>query len=84
MGFMADLSRLMKVATKPDRKEIWLVVRVTALGMSALGLLGFLIKLASQVVFTANHPQNTSTTTPTAAAAALILQLVNMIILVIK
>jgi protein translocase SEC61 complex gamma subunit len=44
----------MKVATKPDRTEIWLVLRVTAIGMGALGFLGFMIKLASEVIFVAN------------------------------
>lgn len=81
MGFMADLSRLMKVATKPDRRELWLVIRVTALGMSALGLLGFLIKLAGSVIFTANHPTNTGTTGTT--AVALIIQLVHVLVLTI-
>ena len=46
MGFRNDVSRLLKVATKPDRKEIWLVIRVTAVGMGLLGLMGFLIKIA--------------------------------------
>ncbi len=62
MGFMADINRLMKVATKPDRREIWLVIRVTALGMSGLGLLGFLIKLAGDVIFQGSHPASTATT----------------------
>lgn len=51
MGFRNDVSRLLKVATKPDRKEIWLVIRVTAVGMGLLGLLGFLIKLAGDSIF---------------------------------
>ena len=48
---MADMSRLMKVATKPDRAEIWLVTKVTALGMSGLGLIGFLVKLVGDTIF---------------------------------
>jgi protein translocase SEC61 complex gamma subunit len=51
MGFKNDVQRLLKVATKPDRKEIWLVIRVTAVGMGLLGLLGFLIKLAGDSLF---------------------------------
>lgn len=46
MGFMSDVSRLLKIATKPDRTEIWLVIRVTAVGMGMLGLIGFMIKIA--------------------------------------
>ena len=52
MGFISDVQRLFKVATKPDRKEIWLVVRVTVVGMGILGLIGFLIKLAGDSIFT--------------------------------
>lgn len=66
MGFMSDLNRLMKVATKPDRREIWLVIRVTALGMGGLGLIGFLIKLTGDVIFQGVH--NSSTTTATTSA----------------
>jgi len=63
MGFMSDLNRLMKVATKPDRREIWLVIRVTALGMGGLGLLGFLIKLTGDVIFQGVHHSSTASTT---------------------
>ena len=49
MGFMSDISRLMKVATKPDRTEMWLVIRVTAIGMIGLGMLGFIIQIAGNI-----------------------------------
>ena len=51
MGFVADISRLLRVATKPDRTEVWLVIRVTAVGMGVLGLLGFLIKISFESIF---------------------------------
>ncbi|MHA2364140.1 MAG: protein translocase SEC61 complex subunit gamma [Candidatus Hodarchaeales archaeon] len=50
MGMFADMTRLMKIATKPDRREIWLVIRVTALGMGFLGLIGFVIKIAADTI----------------------------------
>ncbi len=79
MGFMADVSRLMKVATKPDRKELWLVIRVTTLGMLGLGLLGFLIKLVGNVLFAAQGPTATQTS---AAATGLFIQLVHILTLI--
>lgn len=75
---MADMSRLMKVATKPDRAEIWLVTKVTALGMSGLGLIGFLIKLVGDTIFQGlKHP---STTSPTGALLHTFMQLVTLLI----
>lgn len=77
---MADISRLMKVATKPDRREIWLLIRVTALGMAGLGLLGFLIKLVGNVVFSAKTP---STATSAPVSTGLIIQLVHMLMVIL-
>lgn len=53
MGMFADVSRLLKIATKPDRREVWLVIRVTAVGMGFLGLIGFFIKVAGETIITA-------------------------------
>ena len=68
------VSRLMKFATKPDRKELWLVIRVTLLGMGLLGLLGFVIKLSGMNIFYAKTGSNP--TTPTNTAAFLIIQII--------
>lgn len=76
MGFRSDISRLMKVATKPDRAEIWLVTKVTAIGMGALGLLGFLIKIAGEVIFSGVK----GSTANSSAAASAIMQLVHFIL----
>jgi protein translocase SEC61 complex gamma subunit len=40
----------MKLATKPDRNELWLSIKVCALGIGAVGLVGFVIKLLATVV----------------------------------
>ena len=50
MGFISDSIRLMKIAKKPSRKELWIVIKVTAVGMTLLGMLGFLIQVAGQVI----------------------------------
>lgn len=54
MGFISDIKRLMKVSTKPDKEEIWLVVRVTVIGMGVLGFLGYIIKLTTDVITNAD------------------------------
>ncbi|MHA1166931.1 MAG: protein translocase SEC61 complex subunit gamma [Candidatus Hodarchaeales archaeon] len=46
MSWVKESYRLLKIAKKPDRQEVWLVIRVTALGMVAMGALGFLIRIA--------------------------------------
>ena len=73
MGFISDISRLMKVATKPDKRELWLIIRVTLLGMGLLGLLGYIIKIAGNEIFNVKPVSNTST--PTGTAAFLIIQI---------
>ena len=50
MGFFSDSMRLLKIAKKPSRKEVWIVIRVTVVGMGLLGVLGFLIKIVGEVV----------------------------------
>ncbi len=50
MGMIADMRRLFRISTKPDRREIWLVIRVTAFGMGFLGFIGFIIKVASDTI----------------------------------
>ena len=72
MGFISDISRLMKVATKPDRKELWLIIRVTLLGMGLLGLLGFIIKIASGNIL--NIKASSSTTLPFGVVVFFIVQ----------
>ena len=73
MGFFSDISRLLKVSTKPDRKEIMLIIRVTILGMGLLGLLGFILKIIGNEIFYAK-PEPTSST-PSGAAILILFQL---------
>ena len=51
MGLFSDAFRLLKIAKKPSREELWLVIRVTAIGIVFMGLLGFLIRAAFQTIF---------------------------------
>lgn len=40
----------MKLATKPGREELWLSIKISLLGIGAVGLVGFLIKFLASVI----------------------------------
>ncbi|MEA2089750.1 MAG: protein translocase SEC61 complex subunit gamma [Thermoproteota archaeon] len=44
-SFIDSCSRLLKLATKPDRSELWLTLKICFLGVLAVGGVGFIIKL---------------------------------------
>jgi len=37
----------LKLATKPGKTELWLSIKISFLGIGAVGLVGFLIRLLS-------------------------------------
>ena len=51
--FINNSRRILKLATKPSRKELWLSGRVSLLAMVAVGMLSFIIQVLMTVV-TAN------------------------------
>lgn len=53
--FFTRSKRLLVHSKRPDRKEIWLTVKITAIGIFVIGLVGFLI----HIVFTVIIPQPT-------------------------
>ncbi len=48
--FWEECKRVLKVTKKPDREELVMVVKVTALGMLLIGMLGFLITLMNKLL----------------------------------
>ncbi|MDH5448976.1 MAG: protein translocase SEC61 complex subunit gamma [Candidatus Bathyarchaeota archaeon] len=46
-SFIQSVSRLLKLATKPGRSEIWQSTKICFLGIAAVGVVGFVIKLIS-------------------------------------
>jgi protein translocase SEC61 complex gamma subunit len=46
-SFLAQCVRTLKLATKPGRTELWLSIKISFLGIGAVGLIGFLIRLLS-------------------------------------
>lgn len=46
-SWLTQADRTLKLAVKPDREELWLSVKISLLGIGAIGLIGFIIKLLS-------------------------------------
>jgi len=49
-SFLSSAAKLLKLAKKPGRDELWLSVKICILGIAAIGAVGFLIKLMSAVL----------------------------------
>jgi len=47
VSFLRKAARLLKLATKPGRTELWLSIKVCFLGILAIGGIGFIIQLIS-------------------------------------
>lgn len=51
--FLEDASRLLKVVRKPTREEYWMLLRMCVLGMTLIGVYGFIILYLSTVIASA-------------------------------
>lgn len=49
-SFFNACSRLLRLATKPGRSELWLSIKICLLGVAAVGGIGFLIKWIATVL----------------------------------
>jgi protein translocase SEC61 complex gamma subunit len=49
-SWLSQASRTLKLAVKPDREELWLSIKISILGIGAVGLVGFIIKFLSFAV----------------------------------
>jgi protein translocase SEC61 complex gamma subunit len=49
-SFLSQCARTLKLAVKPGRTELWLSIKISLLGIGAVGLVGFIIKLLSFAV----------------------------------
>jgi len=43
-GYMHKVMRVLRLTTKPEKKEFWDVAKITALGMVVIGLVGYVIE----------------------------------------
>jgi protein translocase SEC61 complex gamma subunit len=46
-SWLSQASRTLKLAVKPGREELWLSIKISVLGIGAVGLVGFVIKFLS-------------------------------------
>ena len=49
-SFFSSARRLMQLAKKPGREELWLSVKICLLGIAAVGAVGFIIKFISALL----------------------------------
>jgi len=49
-SFLSQSARMLRLAVKPGRSELWLSIKICILGLGAVGLIGFVIKLLSTVL----------------------------------
>jgi len=49
-SFIEDVVRVIRVTRKPTRSEYWLLLRVSLIGLAALGLYGFLVLYLAYVI----------------------------------
>lgn len=49
-SFLQSVTRLLKLATKPGRSELWQSMKICFLGIAAVGVVGFVIKIISFVL----------------------------------
>ena len=43
-GYIKKVIRVMRLTTKPEKKEFWDIAKITALGMVVIGLVGYVIE----------------------------------------
>jgi len=47
---LKSCARLLRLAKKPGREELWLSVKICFIGILAIGLIGFVIKLLASFI----------------------------------
>ena len=50
-GFFEECVRVLKVTKKPDKIEFSTVVKISGLGILAIGLIGFVVVMIKQLFF---------------------------------
>jgi protein translocase SEC61 complex gamma subunit len=48
--FLSQCARTLRLAVKPGKDELWLSIKICLLGIAAIGLIGFIIKVLSAVL----------------------------------
>jgi len=48
--WLSQAGKTLKLSQKPDREELWLSIKISLLGIGAVGLIGFVIKLLATTI----------------------------------
>jgi protein translocase SEC61 complex gamma subunit len=48
--WLSQAAKTLKLSQKPDREELWLSIKISLLGIGAVGLIGFVIKLLATTI----------------------------------
>jgi protein translocase SEC61 complex gamma subunit len=59
-SWLTQAARTIKLATKPGRDELWLSIKISLLGIGAVGLVGFLIRLIAAIINPGAQPTSTT------------------------
>jgi protein translocase SEC61 complex gamma subunit len=51
-SWLTQAARTLKLASKPGREELWLSIKISLLGIGAIGLIGYVIKLVATTLNT--------------------------------
>ena len=49
-SFLSRCAKTLKLAVKPGTSELWLSIKICFLGIGAIGLVGFIIKLVASAL----------------------------------
>jgi len=49
-SFLSSASRILKLAKKPGRDELWVSIKICLLGVIVIGVLGYIVKLISGII----------------------------------
>jgi protein translocase SEC61 complex gamma subunit len=49
-SFFAQCARTLKLSIKPGRDELWLSIKICFIGLTVIGIIGFVIELLSSVL----------------------------------
>jgi len=49
--FIGECKRVLRVTKKPDKQEFATIVKVSAIGMAVIGVIGFLIHMIKELLF---------------------------------
>ncbi|MGB9740169.1 MAG: protein translocase SEC61 complex subunit gamma [Candidatus Bathyarchaeia archaeon] len=49
-SFLSQCARTLKLAVKPGKSELWLSIKICFIGLGAVGVIGFIIKMLASAI----------------------------------